>query len=565
MAKLSKLRGHFSFQTLLICAFFVFLTILFTFPAFLNLSTRVMGGDGDSYQFLGFQNLGASLFYSGQFPFGWTNEWRYPFGINFQSSIDSSLFVIMGVILRPLIDNPILTYNLSVLAFLFLNLSLSYIGFRTFFRKLISIAGAVIYGASFYALSRSTGHLNLLISAGFLFSIYSFVRLIRENGSKKSLLLIFISLILLSFTSLQYVLIFVASLPFIIIPYAIFFRDESQVIGKILWNLKYKLLAVFLIFFIIFSLFHGQKVLDAISGNLQLPTYDIVTIDPVNFFSPNKFLETFSSNIATNESKNWIENSFFLGFVEIVLFVFALFKLKDNSRNLFLAIVTLLLFIISLGVQPFLSFIWPYQYLFPIFPFRGIIEPARFFVVYFIGFTFLILHVLKDIKNKWILLLIILLLVIERIPKSYPLNQYIYTMDFVKYVNNSNSRAVLNLPLYYDHWNGGFYDYYSAFYNKPIVEGYIHWSGDTSYSKQLINALSPYTCQYQKFLGDLALAEGEKTIALLKQYEIRTIVFHRYISYYNCEGPVKNMEILFQSPLLTKVYEDIHTSVFEIQ
>ena len=71
------------YEFLAVVAISIFLTVALTYPAAFSLTTKIIGDKGDNIQFLGFQYLGKLLFSQGSFPFGWTNYWRYPEGINF--------------------------------------------------------------------------------------------------------------------------------------------------------------------------------------------------------------------------------------------------------------------------------------------------------------------------------------------------------------------------------------------------------------------------------------------------------------------------------------------------
>src|SRR5262245_56785645 len=80
-----------------VLALLVGLTVLAVAPALPFLTTRVIGDGGDAYQFVGFQYVAQRLIAAGEFPFGWTDFWRYPHGIRFQNTYDSSLLVLIGL------------------------------------------------------------------------------------------------------------------------------------------------------------------------------------------------------------------------------------------------------------------------------------------------------------------------------------------------------------------------------------------------------------------------------------------------------------------------------------
>jgi len=145
-------------EIFIVSLFLFLLSIVFSFPAILSLPIQVIGDGGDNLQFLSFQYVGNMLFSQGNFPFEETNFWRYPVGISFQSSYDSTLLILLGLIFYSFTQNGVLVYNLSLFVIFFLNAILSYLTFRRFFPSLISLIGTIIYGFSFYSLARLLGH-----------------------------------------------------------------------------------------------------------------------------------------------------------------------------------------------------------------------------------------------------------------------------------------------------------------------------------------------------------------------------------------------------------------------
>src|SRR3990167_7871149 len=136
---------------LIISIIFLFFTFLFTFPSLFNLSDKIIGDGGDSYQFLGFQYIAKLQVSQGKFPFGWTNYWRYPVGFDFSIGYDSTLFVLVGFVFYQFFGNPVVVYNLSVLMILFLNCILSYLFFAKITkREDLGLLGSIVYGFSFY-------------------------------------------------------------------------------------------------------------------------------------------------------------------------------------------------------------------------------------------------------------------------------------------------------------------------------------------------------------------------------------------------------------------------------
>lgn len=528
-------------KNLFLIVFFILLALIITFPAALYLKTKMIGDMGDGYQFIGFQYIAKKLFYEGQFPFGWINYWRYPYGIEFQNVYDSSLLIIFGLFFYQLTSNPILVYNLSILIFIILGLGITYYSFNLFFTPLVSLIGSIIYGLTFSSIARLGGHINLFLIPSFLLFFTSIYQIYKEKGTKKSFFLFTIASILIPFSSLQFPLILIGTLPFLLLLLFLFYKKELKHFFQILLQKKKYFFFSLITITFVFSLFHGQKLIALIKSQTQMPVNEITSVPIVNFIFPNSYLKTLSAFVV-NSSKHWIEYVTFFGYVEIILFLLALIKLKFTKKELLFFTIFVIFFILSLGKQEFLKPIWPYQYLFPFFPYRGIIEPGRFSAISLICSTTLILIFLSKINNKKILIVLLVLLVVERLPLNFQISPNLYEKNFISVLKNSPSRAILHLPLYVDWWNGQYYDMYSVYSDKPMVNGYIQWSGNTQESQTLTKYLEEYTCyfepQYAPRDFDLNLAQEKKEHLLktLIQYNIRTVVINRdlFLDQDNC-------------------------------
>lgn len=547
------------------------LAIVLTWPSIMHISSSMIGDGGDGYQFAGFQFLANRLLHEGQFPFGWTHFWRYPYGVDFQNISDASLFINLGLILYSFINNPILIYNLSVLFLFWLNILISYTFFRSFFETWESFAGAVMYGASFFVLGKLGGHVNLILTSSFPLLLLGVLKIYDENGSVKSFILTTIALLLLAFSSLQFPLILVGSMIFIVPLAFIFYKTETLVLVRTIGQ-KYKSVLIFAaLFLLVFWLFHGNKISSFINGSLKLPSDQMVSVPMDNFFTPNFYLKTFSSFIS-NSSNEWIEFSVFFGFVEIGLLAGTLFVLKESKLKSFLSVILVLFFLISLGNPPGWGTFLPYKYLFPILPYRGIIEPGRFTIITTFALVFLGVMLLAQLKNKTLIIAITILLILERLPSNFRLSSFYQEKSMIRKVKELPSRAVLDLPIYTDWWNGQLYDMYSIYYEKPIVNGYFHWSGNTDETKKLTDKLGRYTCYYQgrpagAFDKNEAEREADYIVTILKSYGIRTIVIHKDISYNDprCSSAKEQIEVLTEGIRAKNEYESSTSNILWIK
>ena len=533
--------------------FFALLTLIVTFPAIFYMSDRMIGDGGDGYQFAMFQYLGKKLFFEGKFPFGWTNFLRYPYGIDFQNITDSSLVVITGVMLYQFFSNPVVVYNITVLLFLFLNLSLTYISFRTLFPRLQSVIGAVIYGLSTYTLARMNGHLSLMFTSCFPLWISSLIEIYKHHGSKKSFMMFAIASILVAFSSLQYPLLVLGALPFAAGAWYGFFPHSFKKFFAILWGKRLYAIIAGMFMIIVFLFFHGNKLVAFGNNEVQLPVNEFSTVEPLNLILPNSYLRIASSVIITNDTKEWIEHGVFIGYIELVLFITALILLKNTRIKLFTISMFVVFLLLAMGTQPWLEPIWPYQYLFNILPYRGIIEPGRFFVFWYLALTFMILFLLRHVDRK-VLIAVLVLVILERLPVNMQFSPTYYDKAFIEKAKEPPSQAILDLPVYTDWWNGQIYDMYAVHYQKPIVNGYFHWSGNTPLAKRLVTMMEPFVCYYNEKheYKQLTFHEGqllkEQVLEQLSNYEIRTVVIHKDLNYNEerCAIPKKNIETLVE-------------------
>jgi hypothetical protein len=507
------------------------LTLLATGPALPFLTTRVIGDGGDAYQFLGFQYLAKRLVFSGHFPFGWTDYWRYPHGIDFQSTYDSSLLVLIGLPLYAATGHPVLVYNLSVLIILFLNVSLSYVAFRTWFARDLALVGAVVYGLSFYTLARMAGHPNLVGTAGFLL-FFASLYTIHRDGRGRDFALLAGSSLYLAYASLQYPLILLGSLLLLALPALIMLPGVVPRLATIVWSSKVAVTASACGLVAGVALFHGQKLFELVRGRVVMPPTQFVVVPPLNFIVANPYLPTAAALI-NNGSEREIESCVFFGYLEILLVAVAIAKLKPTPLKRFLISAIVILFGVSLGHHRVLSALWPYPYLYKVLPFRGIFEPGRFSIVLYLAMTVLLLLYLQQLKSRRWVLILSALLVAERLPVGLYLSPTLDDPALPAAVGLRETRAVLDLPIYTSWWNGQLYDLFSVYYERPIVNGYVHWSGDQPRSRILLENLREFACSLnpgepiRDFDPVQATHKRAQILATLAEHAIRVVVVHK--------------------------------------
>lgn len=530
---------------------FILIVLILTFPAVFHLSDLMIGDKGDAYQFVGFQYIAKEMIAQGNFPFGWTNLWRYPHGFNFQTGTDGTITMLLGLFFYIFSDNPILVFNLTVLTLFFLNLVLSFISFRAFFNTKLAYIGAILYGASFYTLARLGGHTNLLLHAGLPFFLFAVIDIYKSKGTIKSYAVMCLACIVVSFSSLQYVLFLLGSLPFFAIIIGIYFRKEAQEFAIILWKTKLRIVVFALIFLGLFAVFYGQKLLAFVDNEVMMPGNHIVSPAIINSIIPNKYLSILPAAVAINSTFRWIEYSTFLGWGEIILFLIACFAVAKSKQKTIVLSLTVVFLILSLGKQEFWQVMWPYQYLFPHMPYRGITEASRFYTLYYFFFIYLILLFFKKLPFK-LVVLIACVLFLQRLPYGFQLSPNLYDKEFISKVQAQKTNAVLDLPIYTNSGYGQMYDMFAVYYKKPIVNGYIHWSGDTDVMKKTVKELNNFECYRNnapinnKIPPEELEKEIQKVTTIAKENSINVIVIHRDLMFLqlNCEKATQYIDHL---------------------
>lgn len=518
------------FRFLLIAIVCLILALIFTYPLILNINSRIVGDGGDNYLNIVFQYIFANKIRNISYPFVPDITLRYPVGFDFQRGFDMPLIVITGGLLN-LVSNSIISYNLTFLFFLTFNAIASYILFYHLSKsRLIGIIGVVMFGFSFYTLSRGAGHIGHGMTAGYSLFIYSILRL-KNDQRFRSFLLLFISILIIVLVFLQHLLLLsiliLVNIPIILILFRI---ELKQYIEIFLCNKKSVVFA-FLLFIILFIYFTHPYIEAIFSNNFvegnRLSVASNIKIYLQEFIAPNPYSKTLSANLMNSSTPSSIENIVFIGWLEILLFFLFLFKFQQSKIKYFFAANILIFFVLSLGlVNPNTGVTLPYNFLFNYFPFHYIPEPGRYIIFISLFSTIAIVLLLKSIKNKPLVLMGILLLVIlERFPTNYYLSSTLKN-PYTEIVAKSKTKGVLDIPVSF---GNSVYDTLAINYGKNIVSGYFIWSADTSKSQSFINQpiLKRFVCGEEFQTGNLYSSLNKLLINELKKNDIKTIVVHK--------------------------------------
>jgi len=533
------------------------ISIVLLYPALPKLNSSFIGDGGDNYEYASYTMLFKKNISEGHFPFEFTNYWRYPVGFDFERSFDSHLTVILGGTLNYFISSP-LSYNLTIIFLMALNGIFSFIFFKYLTgSKALALLGMIMYGFSFYTLAKAEAHPNLLFIGGFPLLGYSILRIIKEQkiNLTKSFLFFF-SLFLIALGSKEYFLLAILFLIIYLVITTVFYKNNVKSILKEIKN-AYKLIAVSTFAFLIaLSVVFFPYISAVINGTFYLPPREdtLFTSTPslIDYLIPNRYLDLLS-NIVKDHSRISIESMVFIGWIELLIFVLFFINRHIKTKfKLFILSIFLIPLILSFGYGEQNSFpLLPYRFLKDFIIFRAIAETNRYFVVFYLILSSTVVLTLATLKsNKRIFAIVVAsvvaLLLLERFPLKI-ITAATLNDSYTKIVQKEPGTAVLDLPIniYYPGYN-----VLSFYYNKPLVNGYFHWSSDGPKERSFLTSsgLMDYYCNGQ---ATIETNNNDALIKNLKNYGITTIVIHKDKNFYYqaCKSVRIKINSLFTVPI----------------
>ena len=459
-----------------------------------------------------------------------------------------------------LTNQPILSYNLTVLSLLLLNFFLAYLLFAELFddKKLVFL-GAMGYGFSFYNLARAAGHMNLLGTGSFALLLLSLIKL-RSKPSWKNFLLFSLAYTLIIYSSLQYLLFTLILIPLIGLLLVIFYPKQ---ILNFLQTLSKNILKLVISLIIISTLtlpFLFPFMKTYLAGYF-ISHHQNTNFNPnlAKFIIPDAYLRVPLSQFSgQSEYRVGIEFVVYLGWLEIILFLVFLTQNQDKKQTWFFSVTALIFFTLSLGsINPDTGLTLPYLFLSKYFPFSSIPESGRFTI--FLNLTILlgVANYLKQSKTKSkYLLAILLIMFFERFSWGNFYRLPAENFAYLSAVHAQDSQATLNIPLNMQH--DSFYPY---FYGKAVLGGEAHWLANTKDSLEFLddNRLSRFMCD-QKFRESEQIDPkirqelNQKLLAKLSDNQINTLVLRKDANLYwpSCQNVLQETSILFPSFLTAK-------------
>lgn len=508
---------------------FVVSLLIFTFPSYLQLSTKLIGDGYDNYQYSSLQFLFKQKISLGQNPLGHNTSYYYPHGFDLANSYDGLLPTLIGTFLQ-FITSPTISFNLSVYFVFLLNFIGGFIAAKLLTPKAShQFLSAVFFGFSAYTLNRAGSHLNLQLIAG-IPVYFAALHSLFHHHSTKTLSILLGSTIFISVSSLQYLaFVFLLTVFYLCLSAAFNFKQTLESIKFVFLPKQLFLIAltisfVFMFFFPYFKMIFTNH--QVFARKLQELTEYSTTVQ--DLFLPNKYATVWYSPLLHSTSVKSIELNSFPGFLTFTVFSVCLFAFSASPIFLSLAFLCL---IFSFG-PVFMLF-----YNLPVFSF--ITEPGRFMLFFYIFSYLSLFHILSNIKPKkaYLLLLLPVFFIADNIPTSLRLSPNLYSPELAK-IQNYPGQGLLNI--YVDPYNQK-YNQEAIWHGKSITDGYIHWTGRDSNSTQFVFSplLSRFICENDDKKGSTVLIdqknENQELIQKLKQLDIRTIILHKTIPYYYSE------------------------------
>lgn len=460
-----------------VIAAFTILTLILTYPGILNLSTKFMCDGGD-----GFQNmwnmwwLKTSLLDLRQNPYH-TTYLHYPDGV---SLLFQTFNPFNGLISIPLqfLFNMETTYNLVVI-FSFI---MSGIGMYCLARYLIKsrlaafIAGCIYTFCPFH-FAHGLGHLQLIAMEWIPFYILYMIKTHREGGWKNGVLG-GVFLILTSLCSWYY-MIYSGFITLIYLIYHLV-ANRASIINK---KFGRDFLILCVTFFVFMAPLLGPMLYTKMTQEfVGEHNPEIWSADLTSFFVPSG-ISTYGKAWFTPVWSKWIgntaENSNYIGYVVLVLSIFALIKCRDAR---FWGIVALFAFIMALG--PYLRVMGkqyrlvplPYHLLHryvPIFSFTGV--PERFDIMIKFSLAIMVGYAVSWVYNRLggvriryvFAVLVSVLIIMEYLAVPFVQNRVEVSQFYREMARDEEVYGVMDIP------SGAVTLYLATIHGKPLVGGYV--------------------------------------------------------------------------------------------
>jgi len=481
-----KLLNSTKFKELLLIIFiFTILTLILTYPVIFRLTTHFMCDGGD-----GFQNmwnmwwLKTALIDLHTSPY-YTTYLHYPNGISLLFQTFNPFNGLISIPLQFMFKMEV-TYNLVVI-FSFI---MSGIGMYLLARYLVknrfaAVISGIIYTFCPFHFAHGLGHLQLIAMEWMPFFILYMIKTHREGGWKNAVLGGFF-LILTSLCSWYY-LIYSAFMTAIYLIYHVI-TERKTILNKNFGRDLLILLVTFWVFMspLLGSMFYAKTSQEFIGEHNP----EVWSADLISFFVPSgisTYGRAWFTSIWSKWEGNTAENSNYIGYIVLILSLFALIKIR-NAR--LWGIVGLFAFIMALGPYlkimgkqyrfvplPYLLF---HRYL-PFFSFTGV--PERFDIMLKFSLAIMSGYTIREIYNKidniklfadkvnfaqiGFVVLMSILVIMEYLAVPYVTTQFAVSDFYYEMAKDDEVYGVIDIP------SGSGTLYLATIHKKPLVGGYV--------------------------------------------------------------------------------------------
>lgn len=582
------LKSHFK-EHAGVLALYTLLTFILTYPAIFKIGKCIPGG-GDAFQWI------RILWYTPIAIFNpsltkLTHDYLifYPNGIPaspFQSAFNQAA----AYLLSSVVELDVAYTMLCLFSFVFGAYGTYLLVNYLLDDKLPSFIAGIVFAFSPYHFAHLLGHFGAVSIEWMPFCALYLMKMFREGGVKNSFFA-GIFFILVAMSDLQYMMfmgIFVMLLFFYEI-YISLTDDNNN-------NYKNSFLIIFKKYFLfgIVSLIGlipltMENILTATSDNnfLKLDPSEAVmySTDLLSFFIPSVLHPIFSNlvtDINSNFSGNYAENTTFIGYTVLLLSIFAICKIKGNKYVKFWSISALFFSLMSLGpllhINGNTSFTvfnttipLPYVALYHSIPFLNNCRTVgRFFVIASLSFSVLtgfgISELFKSIKShkKMVAVIISGLIIFEYLAIPFPVTSVNKPEFYDEISQDKNNYALLEIPSTLVYEAGSSISYYQTIHGKPVVGGWAARFPSTARDFELNTPVIRELTYLRSFTTDILNQDVNQIgTSVLNYYNIPYVILHT--NYMN-KRQVNSVETFIQKTLNAErtVYENDSLIVYHI-
>ena len=332
--------------------YFLILTIIFTRPLVNNIATHTVGGFGDNLYFMWIIGwTKQALFDLGQLPHK-SFLLNHPYGYHLVTTEISPLQILFALPITLLTDNPVLGYNVAILAtFIFSGLTMYF----WVFRLTRSYGAALVASTAFAFLPYHfahflSGHQNISAIQWFPLYFMGFIQILNSKEfTWKNVLFFVFSLACIAFTSQYYLYmsLFISFVTMLILIFQKNYRNNFE-----MWKqfVVVGFLSLPLLLVAVGPYYLVHRGANSVRRFEDVMQYSAGFTDYLLPFTKSIWAGKWVSNNFPRAL--WNEATLYLGISVVVLALYGFFKNKNEYRKTVIhviSIIALIAFILSLG------------------------------------------------------------------------------------------------------------------------------------------------------------------------------------------------------------------------